>query len=1072
VPRTLRVADVGSASSVCGSVPSSLRRGTGRRWRPLAALLLASVLPATAAQVSLAWNDNSSDETMFKIERAIAGSTYTQIATVGANVASYTDASGAPDTSYWYRVRASNSNGDSAYTNVITVTAPTASNSAPLISDISNLTIASGASTGARAFTVSDAETAAGSLVVTGSSSNTTLVPNSAIVFGGSGTSRTIAVTPVASQSGTATITVTVSDGALTASDTFELTVTSNTGTNSGTFANSASIGIPGNGMASLYPAPINVSGLSGTISNVTVRLNDFNESWAKEVDILLVSPTGQKLLLMSDVGWNSVANATFTFSDAASALLPASESLASGTYKPTNYDTTTDSFPSPAPDAPYASTLATFNGENPNGQWSLFVMADGPAQGSVGGGWSLTITTNGEASNTAPTISNIATQSIAAGSSTAPLAFTVGDAQTTAGSLTVTRSSSNTTLVPTANIVLGGSGADRTVTVSGAPGQSGTALITLTVSDGTLTSSSNFNVTAVASNTPPAISNIPDITIAAGTSTGARAFTVSDTEATAGSLVVTGSSSNPTLVPNSAIAFGGSGTSRTIAVTPVASQSGTATITVTVSDGALTASDTFELTVTSSTGTNSGTFANSASIGIPGNGKASLYPAPINVSGLSGTTSNVTVRLNGFNQTWAKEVDVLLVSPTGQKLLLMSDVGRNSVANASFTFSDAAKALLPSNKSLTSGTYKPTNYDAATDGFPSPAPAAPYASTLATFNGQNPNGQWSLFVMADGPAQGSVSGGWSLTITTDGLINGNATPAGSEIATQTITAGSSTEPVTTESLTADATEPVETTAGLQSFASSSAIVIPEGGSEGAPYPAEINVTGIKGVITDVTVQLKDFSQVVANDMDVLLVSPTGQKLLLMSDVGTGTTSNAALVFSDKASAYLPEVGSLTSGTYRPTNYGTNTDVFSAPAPAGPYASSFSTFHGQSANGIWSLYVRDPGSGQGRRVEGGWSLSITTAAEVIYTEPRISLQPVSKTATAGQSASLCVIASGTPAATYQWMKNGVPLAVPAWQQPILVLESVTSNDVGVYRVEVRNEFGTVVSDSVTLSVRD
>ena len=56
-----------------------------------------------------------------------------------------------------------------------------------------------------------------------------TLVPNGNIVFGGSGANRTVTVTPAAGQLGTATITVTVSDGQLTANDTFVLTVISNT---------------------------------------------------------------------------------------------------------------------------------------------------------------------------------------------------------------------------------------------------------------------------------------------------------------------------------------------------------------------------------------------------------------------------------------------------------------------------------------------------------------------------------------------------------------------------------------------------------------------------------------------------------------------------------------------------------------------------------------------------------------------------------------------------------------------------------------------------------------------------
>jgi formylglycine-generating enzyme required for sulfatase activity len=100
-------------------------------------------------------------------------------------------------------------------------------NTAPTISDIAAQTITEGNNTGAIAFTIGDAQTAAGSLSVSGSSSNTTLVPNADIVFGGSGANRTVTVTPASSQTGTATITVTVSDGSLSASDTFLLTVNS-----------------------------------------------------------------------------------------------------------------------------------------------------------------------------------------------------------------------------------------------------------------------------------------------------------------------------------------------------------------------------------------------------------------------------------------------------------------------------------------------------------------------------------------------------------------------------------------------------------------------------------------------------------------------------------------------------------------------------------------------------------------------------------------------------------------------------------------------------------------------------
>src|SRR5258706_5768500 len=76
-------------------------------------------------------------------------------------------------------------------------------------------------------FTVGDAETRSANLTVSGSSSVQTLVANANIVFGGTGANRTVTLTPAANQFGTATITLTVSDGQLSTSTSFQLTVNS-----------------------------------------------------------------------------------------------------------------------------------------------------------------------------------------------------------------------------------------------------------------------------------------------------------------------------------------------------------------------------------------------------------------------------------------------------------------------------------------------------------------------------------------------------------------------------------------------------------------------------------------------------------------------------------------------------------------------------------------------------------------------------------------------------------------------------------------------------------------------------
>src|SRR5437867_817024 len=200
---------------------------------------------------------------------------------------------------------------------------------------------------------------------------------------------------------------------------------------------------------------------------------------------------------------------------------------------------------------------------------------------------------------NTPPTISSIADLSISQNTATAPIAFTVGDAQTSAGSLVVSGASSSPALVPNANIVFGGSGANRTVTVTPALNQTGTATITVTVSDGSLTASDSFVLTVNATaNTTPTISTIADLSTTQDTATAQIATTVAESQTTVASLIISCSSCNPSLVPVGNTLFAYTTLFRSVTVTPALNQTGTATITVTVSDGSLTASKSFVLTV------------------------------------------------------------------------------------------------------------------------------------------------------------------------------------------------------------------------------------------------------------------------------------------------------------------------------------------------------------------------------------------------------------------------------------------------------------------------------------------
>jgi hypothetical protein len=67
-------------------------------------------------QINLAWTDNATNETGFKIERKTgAGGSYAEIATVGANTTIYNDTGLTANTTYYYRIKAYNTGGESAY---------------------------------------------------------------------------------------------------------------------------------------------------------------------------------------------------------------------------------------------------------------------------------------------------------------------------------------------------------------------------------------------------------------------------------------------------------------------------------------------------------------------------------------------------------------------------------------------------------------------------------------------------------------------------------------------------------------------------------------------------------------------------------------------------------------------------------------------------------------------------------------------------------------------------------------------------------------------------------------------
>lgn len=149
-----------------------------------------------------------------------------------------------------------------------------------------------------------------------------------------------------------------------------------------------------------------------------------------------------------------------------------------------------------------------------------------------------------------------------------------------------------------------------------------------------------------------------------------------------------------------------------------------------------------------------------------------------------------------------------------------------------------------------------------------------------------------------------------------------------------------------------------------------------------AQYPSVLSVSNVPGTIVAVSLTLSNLTHEFPDDVDMLLVSPSGDAVIFMSDAGGGTAfEKETIIFTDGAGDLLPDVGRPPSPIVRPTNYGTG-DSFPPPAPFGPYAGVFSAFNGKNANGDWKLFIVDDQPGDDGDLEDGWSLTIATLQTV------------------------------------------------------------------------------------------
>lgn len=188
--------------------------------------------------------------------------------------------------------------------------------------------------------------------------------------------------------------------------------------------------------------------------------------------------------------------------------------------------------------------------------------------------------------------------------------------------------------------------------------------------------------------------------------------------------------------------------------------------------------------------------------------GRASAYPSKITIA--DGTIPNaktktgerlakVKITLNTISHDYTRDIRALLVSPNGQKIMLMRSAGGQasgttsipSSAPINLTFDSVASNLggLPQNAQVVGGSFRPTDFGVGSN-LPSDAPAEPYSTDLTTLHASryavdltqstvdaavdalNPKGDWKLYVQDGTPGgTGSIAGGWSITFETQKVV-------------------------------------------------------------------------------------------------------------------------------------------------------------------------------------------------------------------------------------------------------------------------------------------------------------
>lgn len=555
-------------------------------------------------------------------------------------------------------------------------------------------------------------------ITITASSGNTAIIPNPTVTYTSPNATGSLSFTPVAGQTGSVIITVTVSDGiaAHNITTTFNVTVNANspptldeisnvfiaqdapqqsidlTGiSDGGDGSQSLSITATSDNTA-LITNPVNVnytspnatgtltftpvSGQSG-VATVTVNVSDGIATTSRifEVrvntpptlnaiaDLTLIQNAPAQTINLSGIsdGGEGGQTLTVTATSNNTALIP----NPTVSYTPPQA-TGTISFTPVSNETGLATVTVTVNDGFNDFQRSFAVIVN---------------------ANNEPTIDAISDITIPQNAPQQTVNLTgISDGDGGVQTISITASSSNTELIPNPAVQYTSPNATGTLTFTPVPGQAGSATITVTVSDGfeadDVTSTFTVDVTP---NAPPTIDKPADLLLRMNDPQQTVNLTgISDGGENNQTLTVTASSNNTALIPNPTVTYTSPNTTGSLSFTPANNQFGIAIITVSVNDGIATTSETFEVRVNAPP-----TLAAISNVTIIQNAPAQT----VALSGISSggeTDQTITLTAVSGNPTLVPNPTITYTSPNATGSLSFTPVpGEIGTAEITVTVSD-----------------------------------------------------------------------------------------------------------------------------------------------------------------------------------------------------------------------------------------------------------------------------------------------------------------------------------------------------------------------------------------------